>query len=146
MKILIDADGCPVVNQALKIAQQYNIDCKIICDTAHIINKEGAETITITKGSDSVDFALVNMIKKSDIVITQDYGLAAMSLAMLANVINQDGFVYTAQNIDMLLFQRHISKKIRQAGGKIRGNNKRKSKQNTSFEKTLINILDTIKN
>lgn len=146
MKILIDADGCPVVNQALKIAQQYNIDCKIICDTSHIINKEGAETITITKGSDSVDFALVNMIKKSDIVITQDYGLAAMSLAMLANVINQDGFVYTDQNIDMLLFQRHISKKIRQAGGKIRGNNKRKLEQNTSFEKTLINILDTIKN
>ena len=84
MKILIDADGCPVVDSAVSISNKHNIECIILCDTSHIINKQGAKTITVSKGADSVDFALVNMVSPGDIVITQDYGLAAMCLAKCA--------------------------------------------------------------
>ena len=95
MKIYIDADGCPVVKNTLKIAKEFHILCVIICDTAHQIEHENAETIVVDKGADSVDFCLVNLIQKGDIAVTQDYGLAAMCLSKRAIVLDQDGKEYT---------------------------------------------------
>jgi len=111
MNILIDADGCPVVDIAIKIAAERKIDCVILCDTSHVFERVGARTITVSKGADSVDFALVNMVQAGDIVITQDYGLAAMCLTRKAIPISQDGMVYTGENIDGLLLARHTAKK-----------------------------------
>lgn len=141
MTILIDADGCPVVDITVRIAAEYKIDCVIICDTSHIFERPGAKTITVSKGSDSVDFALVNMVKPGDIVITQDYGLAAMCLARRAVPINQNGMAYTDSNIDALLNERHISKKIRLAGGRLKGPSKRTTEQDAAFEKALRTLL-----
>ena len=81
MKILIDADGCPVVDITLQEAARFHIETIILCDTSHLIQREGARTITVSKGADSVDFTLVNLVSAGDLVITQDYGLAAMCLA-----------------------------------------------------------------
>ena len=126
MTVFIDADGCPVVDVALRFAGRDNVDFVIICDTSHIFEKEGAKTITVPKGNDAADFALVNMLKKGDVVITQDYGLAAMCLVRGATVINQNGKMYTNSNIDGLLNARHTAKKIRAAGGRTKGPPKRK--------------------
>jgi len=141
MTILIDADGCPVVNITLKVADAHGIRCVIICDTSHVFEKAGAETITVSKGADSVDFALVNMVQPKDIVVTQDYGLAAMCLARGAVPISQDGMVYTSDNIDALLLARHTAKKIRMSGGRLRGSSKRTPEQNTKFEMKLRELL-----
>jgi uncharacterized protein YaiI (UPF0178 family) len=111
MKILIDADGCPVVDITISVAQKHQIEVLILCDTAHRIEKAGAKTLTFSKGADSVDFALVNLVKKGDIVITQDYGLAAMCLSRNAIVTNQNGMQYNTNNIDALLLARHTAKK-----------------------------------
>lgn len=100
LKVLIDADGCPVVDIAVKLCRQRQIPCFLLCDTAHSFQKEGAETLTFDKGADSVDFALVNRVSSGDIVVTQDYGLASMCLARKARVLHQDGWEYTADNID----------------------------------------------
>ncbi|MDD4583624.1 MAG: DUF188 domain-containing protein, partial [Eubacteriales bacterium] len=113
MKILIDADGCPVVDITVRMAKEYNVDCIILCDTSHAFEKSGATTLTFSKEANSVDFALVNRVLPNDIVITQDYGLAAMCLSKNAVVINQDGMEYTADNIDALLLARHTAQKIR---------------------------------
>jgi uncharacterized protein YaiI (UPF0178 family) len=141
--VLIDADGCPVVDKAITLSKQAGIDCMIICDTAHVFEKPGATTVTVPKGSDSVDFKLVNMIKPGDIVITQDFGLAAMSLARGAFAINQNGMRYTDGNIDGLLLQRHNAKKIRMAGGRMKGPSKRTPEQDKAFEKTLKELLQS---
>jgi len=141
MTILIDADGCPVVDIAIKIAAERKIDCVILCDTAHVFERAGAKTITVSKGNDSVDFALVNMVQAGDIVITQDYGLAAMCLARKAIPVSQDGMVYTGDNIDALLLARHTAKKIRMAGGRLKGNAKRTSSQDEAFARTLHNLI-----
>jgi len=141
MTILIDADGCPVVDIAVKIAVKHKIDCIILCDTSHIFEKAGAKTITVSKGSDSVDFALVNMVQAGDIVVTQDYGLAAMCLARRAVPISQNGMVYANDNIDALLNERYTAKKIRMAGGRLKGNSKRMPKQDMAFERKLKEIL-----
>lgn len=141
MRILIDADGCPVVDITIGISKQSNIECVIICDTSHVFEKEGVETLTVSKGADSVDFVLVNMIKAGDIVVTQDYGLAAMCLARNAVAVSQDGMVYDNSNIDGLLMQRYTAKKIRMSGGRLKGNLKRSVEQDMAFEKKLKELV-----
>lgn len=140
MKILIDGDGCPVIDLTIKIAKKFNIDVIIMCDTSHVFNKEGVKTMVFSKGADSVDFALINTVQKEDIVITQDYGLAAMAINKASYVINQNGLIYTDDNIDTLLYSRHISKKIRQSGGRVKGPKKRSNEDNINFEKTLTEV------
>ncbi len=141
MKIYIDADGCPVVRNTLQIARKFAIPCVIVCDTAHRIAHEGAETIVVAQGADSVDFRLVNLIGKGDIVITQDYGLAAMCLGKAAIVLHQDGKRYTEENISGLLEFRAIGKKIRRSGGRTKGMPKRTVQQDADFEKALLEII-----
>lgn len=144
MKILIDADGCPVVDITIEVAKVFNIDVLIMCDTSHVFNKPGIETIVLSKGADSVDFALVNKVIKGDIIVTQDYGLAAMVLAKGGYPISQNGKIYTNENIDQLLFNRHISKKIRKSGGKTRGPKKRQKEDDILFEKNLIQLCEKL--
>lgn len=144
MKILIDADGCPVVDITIEVAKVFNIDVLIMCDTSHVFNKPGIETIVLSKGADSVDFALVNKVAKGDIIVTQDYGLAAMVLAKGGYPISQNGKIYTNENIDQLLFNRHISKKIRKSGGKTRGPKKRQKEDDILFKKNLIQLCEKL--
>ena len=95
MRIYIDADGCPVVDSTLRLAAAHRVETVILCDTSHEIQRPGVQTVTVSKGADSVDFALVNRLAPGDVVITQDYGLAAMCLAKRAKVLHQDGMRYS---------------------------------------------------
>lgn len=144
MRILIDGDGCPVVDLTIKISRKFNIEVIIMCDTSHIFNKDGAKTMVFSKGADSIDFALINLLKKDDIVITQDYGLAAMAINKASYVINQNGLIYSNENIDRLLYSRHISKKIRKSGGRTKGPKKRTKEDDLNFERTLTEICDKL--
>jgi len=141
MRILIDADGCPVVDTAVRIARKHGIPCIIFCDTAHVFEKDGAETVTISQGADSVDFALVNRAVSGDIVITQDYGLAAMCLARKTRVVSQNGMIYSDANIDSLLMSRYAAKKIRNTGGRLKGSAKRTSEQDKQFQETFTQLI-----
>lgn len=143
MKILIDADGCPVVDITVSLSKQYNTECVIICDTSHVFNKDGVETVVVEKGADSVDFRLVNMLSKGDIAVTQDYGLAAMCLSRGAVPINQNGLVFNDKNIDELLFSRYVSKKIRMSGGRLKGPAKRTKEQDEKFIFQMKKLLDS---
>jgi uncharacterized protein len=143
MRILIDGDGCPVVDEAISIAGTFGLECLILCDTSHVFAKQGATTMTFSKGADSVDFALVNMIQKGDVVVTQDYGLAAMCLARLARVLSQNGMEYDSCNIDSLLLSRHTAKKIRMAGGRLKGPKKRNLEQDEAFKNKLTEIISS---
>ena len=141
MKVLVDADACPVVDITVTLCKQYHIPCTLLCDTAHTMRREGADTLVFDKGADSVDYALVNRVAPGDIVITQDYGLASMCLARSARVLHQDGWEYTSYNIDALLFQRHEARKLRAAGGRTKGPAKRKATQDDAFSLALEKLF-----
>lgn len=143
MKILVDADGCPVVDIAVGASRMFRISCLLLCDTAHELIRDGAQTLVFDKGADSVDYALVNRVSPGDIVITQDYGLASMCLARSARVLHQDGWEYTRDNIDALLFSRHESRKSRAAGRRSKGPAKRTPAQNTAFAAALQALIQT---
>ena len=142
--ILIDADGCPVVDLTVQIGRAHGVPVKILCDTAHRIQRKSAETLVFDQGADSVDFALVNRVTPGDIVITQDYGLATMCLARRARVLNQNGLEYTTQNIDGLLARRHENKKLLRAGKHPKGPAKRTREQDEAFIAMLEVVLKSI--
>ena len=141
MKILIDADGCPVVKQATQIAKENNIEVVIFCDTSHIINSDYAQIITVSKGADSVDFALVNEVQSGDIVVTQDYGLAAMVLSKGGKAITQNGMIISDSNLGLLLTSRYESKKARMSGAHLKGPKKRKIQNDEAFIKSFKSLL-----
>lgn len=141
MKVLIDADACPVTNIAVSLCTRFKVHCVLLCDTAHVMNREGAETLIFDKGADSVDFALVNRVEAGDIVITQDYGLASMCLTKTEHVLHQDGWAYTPDNIGALLFQRHASREYRAADGRTKGPARRKPEQDKAFAAALEALL-----
>ena len=143
MKLLIDGDGCPVVDITIRLCREYGIPCFLLCDTSHQFGREGAVTLTFDKGADSVDFALVNRLETGDIVVTHDYGLASMCLARRAQPIHQDGWAYTEYNIDALLFGRHQSRKLRNAGVHLKGPKKRTAAQDQAYEAFLRSLLQT---
>ena len=145
MKLLIDGDGCPVIDISIKIAKKFNKEVVIICDTSHDFSKYKVEKIVVSKGNDAADFIIVNKVNKGDIVVTQDYGLAAIVLSKGGHAINQNGLIYNNENIDQLLFSRHISKKVRQSRGRIKGPKKRTKDDNYNFEESLIKLFETIR-
>lgn len=123
------------------MANSLGVEVFIISDTSHYFKTDKATVITVSKGSDSVDFALVNKISKGDLAITQDYGLAAMCLSKNAFVMHQDGWLYNDSNINSLLSTRHIAKKMRMSGKRLKGPSKRTSEQNDAFKESLTEFI-----
>lgn len=142
MKIIIDADACPVIDITVNIAKKKNIPCIIICDNSHTISREGVTTVTVDKGADSTDIKIANTAEKDDIVVTQDYGLAALILGKKAKALNQNGLIYTDKNIENLLHTRFIAKKTRLAGGRTKGPPRRSRDDDTAFSESLMKLLE----
>ena len=147
MKIIVDGDGCPSRNIIEKVAKKNNVDVTIFCDINHYIVSEYSEVIVVDSGFQSVDISLINKTKSNDLVITQDYGLAAMALGKKAFAINPKGYIYNEDNIDDLLLKRHVSQKMRKAGLKTSNPKKRSVEDDVRLEKNLNRIIkDHIKN
>lgn len=142
MKIVIDADACPVTRLAAAQARARQTECVLVCDTAHFLEIEGCRTVTVDKGADSADYKVAALAQKGDIVITQDYGLAAICLAKECKPLNQNGLIYNDKNIENLLYSRYIGKEIRMAGGRTKGPKKRTKEQDEAFLKALIYLLE----
>lgn len=141
MKLVVDADACPVTKIAEQVAKKYNIPCTLVCDTSHFLESDYSTVFTVSKGSDSADYKIVNLVEKGDIVVTQDYGLAAMCMSRGAYPINQNGMRYSEDNIDGLLFMRAASSKARRAGKHLKGPKKREKTQDIQFEESLCNLI-----
>ena len=127
VQIFVDADACPVVGIIETIAEKYNIPTTLLCDTNHILYSNYSKVIVVGAGADAVDYKLISICHKGDIVVSQDYGVAAMALGKGAYAIHQSGKWYTNNNIDQMLMERHLNKKARRSSHKnhIKGPKKR---------------------
>lgn len=130
LKIYVDADACPVIKIVERIAKKHS---------------DYSEVVIVGAGADAVDFKLVSLIKKGDICVTQDYGVAAMILSKGAYGIHQSGKWYTNENMDELLLQRHIAKKVRRSSKKnyLKGPAKRTKEDDLHFEESLERLIKT---
>ena len=148
MQIFVDADACPVVGIVEKVAKEHNLPVTLLCDTNHVLSSDYSEVIVVGAGADAVDYKLISICHKGDIIVSQDYGVAAMVLGKGAYAIHQSGKWYTNENIDQMLMERHLNKKARRASGKnhLKGPRKRTSEDDEhfreSFEKMIHMVMD----
>lgn len=142
MRILVDADACPVINIVEELGELYNKEVILFYDTSHVTNKYKSKIIMVDKWADSVDYAIVNYVNSFDLVVTQDYGLASMVLARGAICIHQNGFIYNKDNISSLLETRAIGQKLRKSSkNHLKGPKKRTKEDDLKFFKCLEEIL-----
>ena len=140
--IYIDADACPVMHKAEEIARCHGIPVTILCDTNHVIYSDYSTVKLIGAGADAVDLALINLCKAGDIVITQDYGVAALALGKGALAVHQSGKCFTDDNIGGLLMDRHLAKKARRSGKHhLKGPAKRTEEDDRRFAESFERLI-----
>ena len=151
MTVFVDADACPVTRLTEEIAKKHSIPVMLLCDTNHVLTSDYSEVRIIGAGADAVDLALINLCQSGDIVVTQDYGVAALALGKGAKAIHQSGRWYTEENIDALLMERHLAKKARKSSkNHLKGPAKRSKEDDKryadSFERMLQEQIENEEN
>ena len=143
MQIFVDADACPVVDIVETIAEKYNISTTLLCDTNHILYSDYSDVIVVGAGADTVDYKLISICHKGDVVVSQDYGVAAMALGKGAYAIHQSGKWYTDENIDRMLMERHLNKKARRGSAKnhIKCPRKRTNEDDERFAQSFEKLV-----
>lgn len=143
MEIFVDADACPVVSIVEMIAKKYGIEVTLLCDTNHVLSSDYSNVLVVGAGADAVDYKLISVCRKGDVVVSQDYGVAAMALSKGAYAIHQSGKWYTDENIDQMLMERHLNKKARRSSHKnhIRGPKKRTEEDDERFCQSMEKMV-----
>lgn len=142
MKIVIDGDACPSISLIEEEAKKHEIPVLIYCDIHHFIHSDYSEVKVVDGGFNNVDMYVVNVTTKGDIVVSQDFGVAAIALGKGAMVINPKGYIYTNDNIDRLLEERHIAQVIRRGGGRLKGPKKRSNDDEVRLIKNLRRLIE----
>ncbi len=142
--VYVDADACPVTRIVEQVAQAFQVPVVLLCDTNHVLTSSYSEVQVIGAGTDAVDLALINRCRRGDVVVTQDYGVAALALGKGASSIHQSGRQYTDENIDGLLWERHAARKERQKGRHhLKGPSKRTPADDVRFRESFTQMLES---
>lgn len=142
MRLFIDGDGCPVINECLNICEEKEIEIILVCDTAHQYNIEGIEIIVVDQGHDHADFEILKRISKHDLLVTQDTGLAALALGKGAVCLHPSGMEFNDASILQLLNQRSDGIKIRKQTKRYGHIKKRSDADDERFISALLNCIE----
>lgn len=142
MRVLVDADACPVKNIILEESKKRNILVYMYFDNSHVYNDGYSKVIIVDKSKDSVDINIINDLKEDDIVVTQDYGLASLVISKNAKAINNNGLIFSNNNIDKFLFERFIGIKNRKAKIKTKNMKKRNQKMDNNFRTNFLKLIE----
>jgi uncharacterized protein YaiI (UPF0178 family) len=141
MRILVDADACPVKDAIITLANKNKIEVHFFADVNHELSQYDAIVHTTDQGRDSADFALIGTMEKGDIVITSDYGVASLAIGRGGYILHPSGKRLHHDNIDLLMFERHLSQKSRQAGLRGPKHKKRSVHDNLNFYHALEKLI-----
>ncbi|MFZ5965895.1 MAG: YaiI/YqxD family protein [Bacillota bacterium] len=141
-RIFVDADACPVKKDITKTAEKYGISVIMVYSVCHLSKDQGNfHSIVVDNESQSADLMIINQIAKNDVVVTDDYGLASIILMKKGFCLSSRGLIYTVENIDMLLYQRHLNAKILRSKGRIKKCPKRSKEDDFIFVQSLEKII-----
>ena len=144
MRIIVDADGCPkgVLKACLQVGRQLNVPVWTVANVHHNIQSD--HHIVVDGASQQADLKVMNIAEVGDLVVTQDWGLAALVLGKGCRCLHPSGREYQNDTIDFMLEEREIKAKLRRGGGRTKGPSKRTIEEDVQFKMTLQRILETI--
>lgn len=141
-KVIVDADACP--KACLKVLQKHkkekNYRLLTIASVDHRINNP--DHIVVGKGAEAADLAVMNNTHPGDIVVTQDWGLAALVLGKGALALSPSGRIYLEETIDFMLEERFLKARHRRAGGRTKGPSARTKLDNQRFERSFLELFE----
>ncbi len=142
VKIIVDADACPVKPEIIQAAKAFGIEVCMVASFDHRLNEsDGVRIVQVDRSDQSVDLYIANRIKPGDILVTQDFGLAAIGLAKGAIGLSNRGQTYTERTIDFLLERRHESAKLRRGGKHTKGPKPMTDEDRKFFLHSLTKLL-----
>ncbi len=141
MKVIIDADACPVLKRAVRICEELKIPVSLVFDDSHIINDEYAETIQVDTGKNSVDITIISLTNSGDLIVTQDVELAQLCLEKNAKALDIAGEKYSPYTIDFRIMARDYNAKMRRTGRRYKNQSKRKNKDDRLFDKRFREMI-----
>lgn len=145
LHVIVDADACPrgAMEVLRRLRREYGYRLVTIASFHHRLaaDEEGLEHVTVGDGPDEADWAVVNRARPGDIVVTQDWGVAALALGKGARCLSPTGYIFTNRRIDFQLDERHIKAKLRRSGGRTKGPRARIAADDRRFEQALRKLL-----
>jgi uncharacterized protein len=144
MKIVVDADACPkeALQICLAMGRKYALPVWTVASFNHNIVSD--HHVVVGSASQEADIKVMNMSEEGDIVVTQDWGLAAMVLGKKARCLNPSGRQYRSETIEFLLEEREVKAKLRRGGGRTKGPRKRTGEEDDKFESCLEGLLSRL--
>ncbi len=143
--LYIDADACPVTREAISIAREAGLEVMLVGNSTQSFgrhtSRKGVDSVTVQTGSDSADFAIIEMLAPEDVVVTQDIGLAAMVLGRGAAAVSPRGRVFHLSTIDAEMELRHAEAKHRRGGGRTGGPRPFTDEDREHFEFSLRRLI-----
>ncbi|ADU29877.1 YaiI/YqxD family protein [Evansella cellulosilytica] len=144
VKIFVDGDACPVLEEILSIAHKNELSVIFISSYAHATNKSFpyfVECIYVDQDREAADLKIANSVMKGDIAITDDLGLTSLLLAKGVLVLTSRGKLITNREIEYLMDFRYQSAKRRRSGEKTKGPKKLLEQDKCYFKEQLQKIL-----
>lgn len=140
--IVVDGDACPVKKEIAETARAFTIPVLLVSSYDHLLREEeGIQIVQVDRSDQSADLYIANHIARGDIVVTQDYGLAALALSKSCQVLSFRGRIFSDQDIDFLLDTRHHKAKARKAGHYGKGPRKMMDEDRRNFQHKLTKLL-----
>lgn len=142
MIIYVDGDSCPVIPIIKDICNSRDLKYMVISDYNHDLKVPDENRFIVDCEQDEADLYIANRIESGDFLITNDMGLASMVLGKKVTVLNFNGDSINLNNIDVLLFQRHVASRERKNNIYKSKFKKRKKEDDENFRVSLLNTLD----
>lgn len=141
--VMVDADACPVKREVIAVCRAEGARAVLVASHDHLLADagEGVEVVQVDRGDQAVDLYIANRLGKGDVLVTQDFGLAALGLSRGAAALSNRGEEYRPETIDYLLASRHASARRRRGGGRSKGPRAFTAEDRQKFQQSLTKVL-----
>ncbi|MCR8641966.1 YaiI/YqxD family protein [Paenibacillus sp. N1-5-1-14] len=145
-RVIVDADSCPVKHEIIAAGQANSVPVVLVASFDHVLKEAGdhVSIVQVDRSDQSADLYIANHIKRGDILVSGDFGLAAMALGKGAYAMSVRGQQYTNENIDYLLDRRHAQMKMRRSGKHSKGPKPFTDEDRKNFLQSLTRLLQIL--
>jgi uncharacterized protein YaiI (UPF0178 family) len=141
VRIIIDADACPkeVLATCIALGAAQGFEVFTVANFNHLV--QSPNHIVVGDNAQEADIMIANLSRSGDIVVTQDWGLAALVIGKGAACLSPSGREYRPETIDFLLEEREAKAKFRRGGNRTKGPKKRQTEDDANFLSKLNQII-----